>query len=201
MFDRFTDRARKVMALARKEADRFDHDSIGTEHILAGLIGERSGVAGNVLTNLGVTIGMVRREIDKHVRPRSSTVTIGQLPFAAEARKVLERTMEESIKLGHRHIGTEHLLLGLLRECECVATQVLRDLEVPLDDARKQVHELLGLAGVKSVHTCEACGEEKRGNFEYLPRSRDRSMLVCETCAEGILAAWEQFLKDHFGIE
>ena len=144
MFDRFTDRARKVMALARKEAQRFNHDFIGTEHILLGLIQEGSGVAANVLKNLGVEVEKIRREIEKNVQSGPSMVTMGQLPFTPRAKKVLELSMEEANELGHNYIGTEHILLGLIRENDGVAAQVLLDLNLKLEDVRAEVLELLG---------------------------------------------------------
>jgi ATP-dependent Clp protease ATP-binding subunit ClpC len=144
MFDRFTDRARKVMALARKEAQRFNHDFIGTEHILLGLIQEGSGVAANVLKNLGVEINRIRAEIEKNVQTGPSMVTMGQLPFTPRAKKVLELSMEEANELGHNYIGTEHLLLGLIRENDGVAAQVLLDMNLKLEDVRAEVLELLG---------------------------------------------------------
>ena len=144
MFDKFTDRARKVMALARKEAQRFNHDFIGTEHILLGLIQEGSGVAANVLKNLGVEISKIRSEIEKNVQSGPSMVTMGQLPFTPRAKKVLELSMEEANELGHNYIGTEHLLLGLIRENDGVAAQVLLDLNLKLEDVRFEVLELLG---------------------------------------------------------
>jgi ATP-dependent Clp protease ATP-binding subunit ClpC len=144
MFDRFTDRARKVMALARKEAQRFNHDFIGTEHILLGLIQEGSGVAANVLRNLGVEVNKIRSEIEKNVQTGPSMVTMGQLPFTPRAKKVLELSVEEANELGHNYIGTEHLLLGLIRENDGVAAQVLLDMNLKLEDVRSEVLELLG---------------------------------------------------------
>ncbi len=144
MFDRFTDRARRVMALARKEAQRFNHDFIGTEHVLLGLIQEGSGVAANVLKNLGVETEKIRREIEKNVQSGPSMVTMGQLPFTPRAKKVLELSMEEAHELGHNYIGTEHLLLGLIRENDGVAAQVLLDLNLKLEDVREAVLDLLG---------------------------------------------------------
>ena len=132
------------MALARKEAQRFNHDFIGTEHILLGLIQEGSGVAANVLKNLGVETEKIRREIEKNVQSGPSMVTMGQLPFTPRAKKVLELSMEEAQELGHNYIGTEHLLLGLIRENDGVAAQVLLDLELKLEDVREAVLELLG---------------------------------------------------------
>ncbi|MBI4606862.1 MAG: hypothetical protein HY721_33270 [Planctomycetes bacterium] len=144
MFDRFTDRARRVMALARKEAQRLNHDYIGTEHLLLGLIQEGAGCAAKVLKSLGVEIDRIRREIEKNVQSGPIVVTMGQLPFTARAKKVLELSMEEANELGHNYIGTEHLLLGLIRENDGVAAQVLLELNLKLEDARAEVLELLG---------------------------------------------------------
>ena len=144
MFDRFTDRARKVMALARKEAQRFSHDFIGTEHILLGLVQEGSGVAANVLKNLDVDSAKIRAEIERQVQSGHSIVHMGQLPFTPRAKKVLELCQEAAKELGHGYIGTEHLLLGLIREEQGVAASVLRDLGLQLDDVRTEVLEILG---------------------------------------------------------
>jgi ATP-dependent Clp protease ATP-binding subunit ClpC len=144
MFDRFTDRARKVMGLARQEAQRFNHDYIGTEHILLGLVQEGSGVAASVLKNLDIDLKKIRHEVEKLVSSGTTMVTMGQLPFTPRAKKVLELSLEEASNLGHTYIGTEHLLLGLIRENEGIAAQVLRNLKVKLEDVRDEVLELLG---------------------------------------------------------
>ena len=144
MFDRFTDRARKVMGLARQEAQRFNHDYIGTEHILLGLIQEGSGVAADVLKSLDVDLKKIRQEVEKLVSHGTTMVTMGQLPFTPRAKKVLELALEEASNLGHNYIGTEHLLLGLIREQEGIAAQVLQNIKVRLEDVREEVLELLG---------------------------------------------------------
>jgi ATP-dependent Clp protease ATP-binding subunit ClpC len=144
MFDRFTDRARKVMGLARQEAQRFNHDYIGTEHILLGLIQEGSGVAANVLKNMDIDLKKIRAEIEKMVKTGPTMVTMGQLPFTPRAKKVLELALEEASNLNHNYLGTEHLLLGLLRESEGIAAQVLINLGVKLEDVREEVLEFLG---------------------------------------------------------
>ena len=144
MFERFTDRARRVMGLANQEAQRFNHEYIGTEHILLGLIKEGSGVAANVLRNLDVDLKRIRMEVEKMVPSGHDMVTMGQLPFTPRAKKVIELALEEARALGHNYIGTEHLLLGLLRESEGVAAQVLMDLGVKLEDVREEVLRLLG---------------------------------------------------------
>jgi ATP-dependent Clp protease ATP-binding subunit ClpC len=144
MFERFTDRARRVMGLANQEAQRFNHESIGTEHVLLGLIKEGSGVAANVLRNLGVDLKRVRMEIEKKVPSGHDMVTMGRLPFTPRAKKVIELAFEEARALGHNYVGTEHLLLGLLRESEGVAAQVLVEQGLKLEEVREEVLRLLG---------------------------------------------------------
>ncbi len=144
MFDRFTDRAKKVMNLARQEAQRFNHEYLGTEHILLGLVQEGSGVAANVLRNMQIDLAKIRTEVEKLVKTGPSMVTMGQLPFTPRAKKVLELSMEEAGNLGHNYIGTEHLLLGLIKENEGIAAKVLTNLGVKLEDVREEVLEFLG---------------------------------------------------------
>lgn len=144
MFDRFTDRAKKVMNLARQEAQRFNHEYLGTEHILLGLVQEGSGVAANVLKNMGIDLSKIRAEVEKIVKTGPSMVTMGQLPFTPRAKKVLELSVEEASNLGHNYIGTEHLLLGLIKENEGIAAQVLMNLGVKLEDVREEVLDFLG---------------------------------------------------------
>src|SRR5213080_793493 len=144
MFERFTDRARKVMALANQEAQRFNHEYIGTEHILLGLVKEGSGVGANVLKNLDVDLRKVRLEVEKIVQTGPDMVTMGKLPQTPRAKKVIEYSIEEARNLNHNYVGTEHLLLGLIREQEGVAAQVLMNLGLKLDDVRAEVLNLLG---------------------------------------------------------
>ncbi|KKL17582.1 hypothetical protein LCGC14_2484120, partial [marine sediment metagenome] len=151
MFERFTDRARKVMALANQEAQRFNHEYIGTEHILLGLVKEGSGVGANVLKNLDVDIKKLRLEIEKLVKSGPDMVTMGKLPQTPRAKKVIEYAIEEARALNHNYVGTEHILLGLLRETEGVAAQVLMNLGLKLEDVRQEVLNLLG-AGVDSSY-------------------------------------------------
>ena len=144
MFERFTDRARKVMALANQEAQRFNHEYIGTEHILLGLVKEGSGVGANVLKNLDVDLRKVRLEVEKLVRAGPEMVTMGKLPQTPRAKKVIEYAIEEARNLNHNYVGTEHILLGLLREHDGVAAQVLMNLGLKLEDVREEVLNLLG---------------------------------------------------------
>src|SRR6266571_4388314 len=146
MYERFTDRARKVMQLANQEAQRFNHEYIGTEHILLGLVKEGSGVAANVLKNLDIDLRKIRLEVEKIVQTGtgSEMATMGKLPHTPRAKKVIEYSIEEARNLGHNYVGTEHLLLGLLREQEGVAAQVLMNLGLKLEDVREEVLNLLG---------------------------------------------------------
>ena len=158
MYERFTDRARKVMQLANQEAQRFNHEYIGTEHILLGLVKEGSGVAANVLKNLDVDLRKIRMEVEKIVQTGPDMVTMGKLPQTPRAKKVIEYAMDEARNLNHNYVGTEHLLLGLLREQEGVAAQVLMNLGMKLDDVRDEVLNLLG-HGMESAEP----GAEERG--------------------------------------
>ncbi|OGX44746.1 MAG: hypothetical protein A3G38_02595 [Omnitrophica WOR_2 bacterium RIFCSPLOWO2_12_FULL_51_8] len=146
MFNRFTERARKVIILAKEEARRFNHDYIGTEHILLGLIREGEGVAAAVLQKIGVSLENIRLEIEKLVQPGPTTQIIGDIPFTPRAKKALELAAEEARSLGHNYIGTEHILLGLIREGEGIASQVLLNLGMDLNRVRNEVMELLGSA-------------------------------------------------------
>jgi ATP-dependent Clp protease ATP-binding subunit ClpC len=156
MYERFTDRARKVMQLANQEAQRFNHEYIGTEHVLLGLIKEGSGVAANVLKNLDIDLRKIRLEVEKLVQSGPDMVTMGKLPQTPRAKKVIEYAMEEARNLNHNYVGTEHILLGLLREQEGVAAQVLMNLGLKLEDVREEVLSLLG-------HGMESEGGERGG--------------------------------------
>jgi ATP-dependent Clp protease ATP-binding subunit ClpC len=158
MYERFTDRARKVMQLANQEAQRFNHEYIGTEHILLGLVKEGSGVAANVLKNLDVDLRKIRLEVEKIVQSGPDMVTMGKLPQTPRAKKVIEYAMEEARNLNHNYVGTEHLLLGLLREQEGVAAQVLMNLGLKLEDVREEVLNLLG-HGTEQGETSERGGK------------------------------------------
>jgi len=144
MFDRFTERARKVIILAKEEAKRFNHDYIGTEHILLGLIKEGESVAAAVLQNLGLSLDSIRLEVEKMVQFGPSTIVSGDIPFTPKAKKVIELAMDEARRLGHNYIGTEHLLLGLIKEGEGVASHVLVNVGLDLNKVRTEVIKLLG---------------------------------------------------------
>jgi ATP-dependent Clp protease ATP-binding subunit ClpA len=142
MFERFTDRARRVVVLAQEEARALDHGYIGTEHLLLGLIHEGEGVAAKALTALGINLDAVRDGV-KTVIGRGRHPPAGHIPFTPRAKKVLELSSRESTQLGHNYIGTEHILLGLVREGEGVAAQVLVNLGADLSRVRQQVIRLL----------------------------------------------------------
>src|SRR5437667_8776733 len=144
MYERFTDRARKVMQLPNQEAQSFNDEYIGTEHILLGLVKEGTGVAANVLKNLDIDLRKIRMEVEKIVQAGPDMVTMGKLPQTPRAKKVIEYSIEEARNPNHNYVGTEHLLLGLLREQEGVAAQVLMNLGLKLEDVREEVLNLLG---------------------------------------------------------
>jgi ATP-dependent Clp protease ATP-binding subunit ClpA len=144
MFERFTDRARKIMALANQEALRMNHEYIGTEHILLGLVKEGSGVGANALKNLDVNFQKIGFEVVKLVGIRPDLITADKLPQTPRVKAALQYAIEEARKLNHNYIGSEHLLLGLFREQDGVAAQVFRNLGIKLDDVRKEIRDLLG---------------------------------------------------------
>src|SRR5262245_53638437 len=158
MYERFTDRARKVMQLANQEAQRLCHEYIGTEHILLGLILEGSGVAANVLRNLDVDLRKIRLEVEKLVQSCPDVEVCGKRPHTPRAKKVIEFAIEEAKKLNHNYVGSEHLLLGLLREQEGVAAQVLMYLGLSLEDVREEILNLLGPIPEQEAEEAEEVG-------------------------------------------
>src|SRR4029077_1167587 len=149
MFERFTDRARRVVVLAQEEARMLNHNYIGTEHILLGLIHEGEGVAAKALESLGISLEAVRSQVEEIIGQGQAAPT-GHIPFTPRAKKVLELSLREALQLGHNYIGTEHILLGLIREGEGVAAQVLQKLGADLNRVRQTVIQLLsGYTGGK----------------------------------------------------
>ena len=142
MFERFTDRARRVVVLAQEEARMLNHNYIGTEHILLGLIHEGEGVAAKALESLGISLDAVREQVQEIIG-QGQQAPSGHIPFTPRAKKVLELSLREALQLGHNYIGTEHILLGLIREGEGVAAQVLVKLGADLNRVRQQVIQLL----------------------------------------------------------
>ena len=162
MYERFTDRARKVMQLANHEAQRFNHEYIGPEHILLGLVKEGDGVAACVLQDLDVDLRRIRLEVEKIVQQVSEMVAMGKKPYTPRAKKVIEYSFEEARSLNHNYVGTEHLLLGLLREQEGVAAQVLMNLGIKLEKVREEVLNLLGHGGASLSEEEENAGLERK---------------------------------------
>ena len=142
MFERFTDRARRVVVLAQEEARMLNHNYIGTEHILLGLIHEGEGVAAKALEALNISLEGVRAQVEEIIG-QGQQAPSGHIPFTPRAKKVLELSLREALQLGHNYIGTEHILLGLIREGEGVAAQVLVKLGADLNRVRQQVIQLL----------------------------------------------------------
>jgi ATP-dependent Clp protease ATP-binding subunit ClpC len=138
MFERFTDRARRVVVLAQEEARMLNHNYIGTEHILLGLIHEGEGVAAKALESLNISLEAVRQQVEEIIGQGQAAPT-GHIPFTPRAKKVLELSLREALQLGHNYIGTEHILLGLIREGEGVAAQVLQKLGADLNRVRQTV--------------------------------------------------------------
>lgn len=159
MFERFTDRARRVVVLAQEEARMLNHNYIGTEHILLGLIHEGEGVAAKALESLGISLEGVRQQVEEIIG-QGQQAPSGHIPFTPRAKKVLELSLREALQLGHNYIGTEHILLGLIREGEGVAAQVLVKLGADLNRVRQQVIQLLsGYQGKEPAAAGAAPGE------------------------------------------
>jgi ATP-dependent Clp protease ATP-binding subunit ClpA len=189
MYERFTDRARKVMQLADQEAQRFNHEYIGTEHVLLGLIKEGSGGAASVLKNLDVDLRNIRLEVEKRVQSGPAVITLAKLPETPGAKRVIEYSMEEARNLNHNYVGTEHILLGLLREQEGVAAQVLRSLGLRLEEVNlglklEEVHE----EAVKLQATLETESTFVKGT----PGARRTLSMIDAAVEEG----WQSY-KDH----
>jgi ATP-dependent Clp protease ATP-binding subunit ClpA len=157
MFERFTDRARRVVVLAQEEARMLNHNYIGTEHILLGLIHEGEGVAAKALESLGISLEAVRQQVEEIIG-QGQQAPSGHIPFTPRAKKVLELSLREALQLGHNYIGTEHILLGLIREGEGVAAQVLVKLGGDLNRVRQQVIAVLGGSAREEAGESEAGG-------------------------------------------
>jgi len=145
-FDTFTERARKVLSLAQEEAQRLNHTYIGTEHLLLGLVREGDGVAAKVLSNLGVHLASVRAEVERTIG-RGDRIVLGDIGLTPSAKRVVELAVDEARRLGHHYIGTEHILLGLIREGEGIAGGVLESLGVTLESVREETLRVLGEQG------------------------------------------------------
>jgi ATP-dependent Clp protease ATP-binding subunit ClpC len=185
LFERFTDRARRVVVLAQEEARMLNHPYIGTEHILLGLSHEGEGVAARALESMNISLDVVRQQVKEFIG-QGQAAPAGHIPFTPRAKKVLELSLREALQLGHNYIGTEHILLGLIREGEGVAAQVLQKLGADLNRVRQTVIQLLsGYAAGK--------GEQVVGTTEDTPEETltPPSGPICRWCSlplEGTLA-------------
>lgn len=187
MFERFTDRARRVVVLAQEEARRLNHSYIGTEHILLGLLAEEQGLGAQALVAMGTDLDSVRAAVADTIGVGRSAPS-GQIPFTPRSKRVLELTLREALQLGHNYLGTEHILLGLLREGEGAACQVLTRLGVSLEATRRKVAELVG---VEPELVDRPLPEPRRG---YRCKHPDESLRItsavglravrCITCGE-----------------
>ena len=173
MFNRFTERARKVIVYAKEEARRFNHDYIGTEHLLLGLVREGEGVAAAVLQKLGLDLETIRIEVEKLVQPGPQTQVLGDIPFTPRSKKALELAAEEARALGHNYIGTEHLLLGLVKEGEGMAYRVLLNLGLDLGKLRNEVMELLG-SGIPGFNAQEPVKADKTPAIDAYGRNLNK---------------------------
>ncbi len=144
MYERFTDRARKIMQLANQEAQRFNHEYLGTEHILLGLTKEGSGVAATTLIGLGLTLQGIRLEIEKIVTTGPGMITMGKLPQTPRAKKVIEYACQFASDYGFNYVGSEHLLIGLMLEGEGIACQVLTNLRIDVEGVKREMLQMLG---------------------------------------------------------
>jgi ATP-dependent Clp protease ATP-binding subunit ClpC len=200
MFERFTDRARKVVVLAQEEARLLNHNYIGTEHILLGLIHEDEGVAAETLGSIGISLEAVRAQV-KEIVGRGRQSPPAHIPFTPRAKKVLELSLREARQLGHNYIGTEHILLGLIREGAGVAAQVLKQFGADLTRVRDEVLAVIGEGSAEgsTVATGGASDEQIRSTVPLPPArcascgvqspqcgtlfTRPTGILVCERCA------------------
>ena len=186
MFERFTDEARQVVVLAQDEARALRHNYIGTEHILLGLLREEEGLAARLLESLGVTVEEVRAQVARIVG-QGDEVTTGQIPFTPRAKKVLELALRDALSLGHDYIGTEHILIALVRENEGVAVQILRDFDADAEKIRNEVIRLGGLTVLPA---------QSRGRLKAIRVRSGASLLVtgwllfAAALGVGVLVGW-----------
>jgi ATP-dependent Clp protease ATP-binding subunit ClpC len=185
VFERFTDRARRVVVLAQEEARMLNHNYIGTEHLLLGLIHEGDGVAAKALEALNISLEAARKDIEEIIGQGQAAPT-GHIPFTPRAKKVLELSLREALQLGHNYIGTEHILLGLVREGEGVAAQVLQKLGADLNRVRQTVIQLLSgsvagaqvEAGGGSSEMSELMSEMQPASVQVAPKD----FPLCPSC-------------------
>lgn len=195
MFERFTEEARRVIVYAQKEARNVNQNYIGTEHLLLGLMREEEGIAYKALTNLGVNLIDMRLQVANLIGKGVST-QVGHIPFTPQAKKTLEFSLSEALQLGHNHIGTEHILLGLIREGEGVAARVLINLGVDIQTVRIQILQLVGDDASKEMEItdAEAIGARRVSTYFHFDKKSLRILLSAEQKARGKPIASEHIL-------
>lgn len=187
MYEKFTDRLRKVMQLANQEAQRLNHEYIGTEHILLGLAKEGSGVGCNALKNLGINLQDLASGVDKLISPGPFMVRMGKLPQTPRAKQAIEYAMEASFTMKHNYVGTEHILLGLLREQDGVAAQVLTTLGLTHESVRDEILKLLA-AGIR--------GRDESGSGDSSAVTTYQIVVTMpDSCRDAQLAAWNRLVS------
>jgi len=190
--NRFTERAQKVILIAQEEAKRLNHDYVGTEHILLGLVALDEGVAAQVLHNLNIDLRKIRAEVERIVGTGENVMLLGEIPFSPRAKKVLELAVEEASNLGHYYVGTEHLLLGLLREEEGVAARVLENLGLKLDIVREEIINLLG-EPTKPLHQRQNVSSRTKSKTPILDDfSRDLTQLARENSLDPVIGRTDE---------
>jgi ATP-dependent Clp protease ATP-binding subunit ClpC len=202
MFERFTEKARRVVVLAQEEARLLNHNYIGTEHILLGLLRETEGVAAEALESLGFTLEAVRERVGQKVG-RGARRPSGHIPFTPRAKKVLELSLREALQLDHNYIGTEHILLGLIREGEGAAAQIMTDVAGDLGRVRERVEEMLppGQAG-QAGRAGQAAGPGPgRAEAAFTARSWRKDFRDAVSSIEARLDAIERHLGLHGAAE
>jgi len=198
VFERFTERAKQVVVLAQDEARALRHNYIGTEHILLGLLREEEGLAARVLESLDITVEEVRAQVARIIGPGDEPIVSGQIPFTPRAKKVLELSLREALSLKHNYIGTEHILLGLVRENEGVAARILVDFDADAETIRNEIMRVLsGPGGPGLVHTETVQHRAVRGGWtSYGPLAERTPSLVLGwalgtfSLGIGILVGW-----------
>ena len=198
-YNRFSERAQRAILIAQEEAKRLNHDYVGTEHVLLGLVALNEGVAAQVLANLTVDLKRVRAEIEKIVGTGDNMMQLGEIPFTPRAKKVLELAVEEAQKMGHTYVGTEHILLGLIREEEGVAARVLENLGVRMEVVREEVLNLLGEAEGKEQQQQQQ--QQHTGHAPSGSRSRSKTPTLDEFGRDLTGLAKEQKLDPVIGRE
>ena len=192
-FDKFTERARRVLSLAQEEAQRFQHNYIGTEHLLLGLVREGEGVAAKVLLQLGVELNKIRGTVE-FIIGRGDRIVLGQIGLTPRAKKVIELAVDEARRLNHHYIGTEHILLGLLREGEGIAAGVLESLGVRLEQARRETLAVLGVNSSEMQTTSPASPEESASLV-----AESEPKLICPYCGAYLAEGESSLICSHCG--